>query len=243
MRLGVIGTGTIASAVVRGIAGDGHQITVSERSASHAAALAAEFDNVSVADNQTVLDQSDVVFVALMTGVARAVLGSLEFRADQRVITFMGGATLAQADDMVSPATAVAIMMPFPGIAQGGSPIMMHGDAALVGEIFGAHNSVFDLPNAEEMAAYLSAQAVLSPVVRMVDDAANWLGERVSDPAQGEEFLRVLVASNLMNTACAPLIDALNTPGGYNQRLRLHMEQSGMGEALEQGLNKLERGE
>ena len=33
MRIGVIGTGTIASAVVRGIAGDGHAITVSERSA------------------------------------------------------------------------------------------------------------------------------------------------------------------------------------------------------------------
>ena len=39
MRIGVIGCGTIASAVIRGIAQDDHQITVSERSASHSNAL------------------------------------------------------------------------------------------------------------------------------------------------------------------------------------------------------------
>ncbi|WP_293963067.1 NAD(P)-binding domain-containing protein [Sneathiella sp.] len=40
MRIGVIGCGTIASAVIHGIAGDGHEITVSERTASHAKVLA-----------------------------------------------------------------------------------------------------------------------------------------------------------------------------------------------------------
>jgi pyrroline-5-carboxylate reductase len=240
MRIGFLGTGTIASAVVRGIAGDGHQITVSERSAKNARALADAFDSVAVADNQTVVDRSDVVFLGLMADVGAGVLGAMNFREGQRVISFMAGATLEQADAMVRPARAVAIMMPFPGIAQGGSPIMMQGDAGLVGEIFGARNSIFALENADEMAAYLCAQAVLSPVTRMVDDAARWLGERVSDTDKGEAFLRVLVASSLAGTQCAPLIEALNTPGGYNQRLRLHMEASGMGDALRAGLDKLE---
>lgn len=242
MRLGVIGTGTIAGAVVRGIAADGHQITVSERGASHAAALASEYENVTAADNQSVLDQSEVVFLGLMIEVAPEVLNALTFRAEQRVITFMAGASLTEVNELVSPATAVAIMMPFPGIAQGGSPIMMQGDAALVSEIFGVKNSVFELKNAEEMNAFLSAQAVLSPVARMVEEAADWLGHRVSDPAMGEEFLRVLVASSLENTTCTPLIEALNTPGGYNQRLRVHMENEGMRQALVRGLDDLEGG-
>ncbi len=240
MRLGFIGTGTIASAVVHGVAGDGHQVVVSERSARRSSALAAEFDEVSVANNQGVLDQSDVVFLSLMAEAAGGVLGALEFRADQRVITFMAGATLSEADAMVRPASAVAIMMPFPGIATGGSPIMMQGDADLVEQIFGARNTVFALEDAGEMAAYLVAQAALSPVARLVGDAAEWLGERVSDPDQGEAFLRMLVASSLSGSACAPLIEALNTPGGYNQRLRVHMEESGMGKALKTGLDGLE---
>ena len=47
MRIGVIGCGTIASAVIRGIAQDDHQITVSERSASHSNALAETYENVT----------------------------------------------------------------------------------------------------------------------------------------------------------------------------------------------------
>ncbi|MDU8928179.1 NAD(P)-binding domain-containing protein [Alisedimentitalea sp. MJ-SS2] len=240
MRIGVIGTGVIASAAVRGIVGDGHEIAVSERSASHARALAEEFDNIRVADNQGVVDGSDVIFLGLMAEVAPEVLGALEFREGQRVITFMAGATLEEADAMVRPAHAVAIMMPFPNIAKGGSAIMMMGDGELVREVFGARNQVFELNGQKEMAAYLCAQALVSPVTRMISDAADWLGKRVDDRAQAEAFLRRLIASNLMESECGPLIEALNTPGGYNQRLRLHMEESGMADTLHAGLDELE---
>ena len=239
MRIGVIGCGTIARAAVEGIVDDGHDITVSERSVHHSSSLADAHSNVRIADNQGVVDASDVLFLGLMAEHAADVLGPLTFREGQVAITFMAGASLEQADALVRPARATAQMMPFPGIAQGGTPIMMYGDARLVTEIFGARNSVFCVRDADEMAAYLCAQAVLSPVARMVGDAATWLGERVSDKAQGEEFLRELVASNIASTACDPLIEALNTPGGFNQRLRLHMEADGMTEALRNGLSKL----
>ena len=131
-------------------------------------------------------------------------------------------------------------MLPFPGIAQGASPVLAQGDTALIEEIFGARNTIFALESGEELAAYLCAQAVLSPVARLVGDAAGWLGQRVSDGAQGEAFLRMLVASNLGDMTCEALIEALNTPGGFNQRLRLHMEAEGMGAALTSGLDQLE---
>jgi pyrroline-5-carboxylate reductase len=240
MRIGVIGCGTIASAAVHGIARDRHQITVSERGATNAKTLANAYENVTIADNQGVVDASDVIFLGLMAELAPKVLGKLEFRMGQRIITFMAGATLVQANNLVAPAQAVAIMMPFPGIAYGGTPVMMHGDAELVGEIFGSRNRIFALNNDDEMAAYLCAQAVLSPVVRMVGDASEWLGERITDKDQGEAFLRMLVSSNLSDIKCDPLIEALNAPGGYNQRLRLHMEASGMGDILKVGLSALE---
>ncbi len=239
MRIGVIGCGTIARAAVEGIVRDGHEITVSERSARHSSSLAEAYESVQIADNQGVIDASDILFLGLMAEVAPDVLDSLEFREGQVAISFMAGASLDEADAWVRPARATAIMMPFPGIAEGGTPIMMYGDAEIVTDIFGARNSIFPLRDADEMAAYLSAQAVLSPVARMVGDAADWLGDRVSDKNQGEAFLRELVASNLSATSCEPLIEALNTPGGYNQRLRLHMESQGMTTALKNGLSNM----
>lgn len=239
MRIGVIGCGTVARAAVEGIVHDGHEITVSGRSAHHSSSLAEAYENVQIADNQGVVDASDILFLGLMAENAPDVLGPLEFQEGQVAITFMAGASLEEADALVRPARATAIMMPFPGIVQGGTPIMMYGDVEIVTDIFGARNSIFPVRDADEMAAYLGAQAVLSPVARMVGDAADWLGARVSDKNQGEAFLRHLVASSLSVTACEPLIDALNTPGGYNQRLRLHMESQGMTTALKNGLNKM----
>ncbi|MEL6531911.1 MAG: NAD(P)-binding domain-containing protein [Pseudomonadota bacterium] len=239
MRIGVIGCGTIARAAVEGIAGDGHEIIVSERGRRHSEYLAQTYQNVRVADNQGVVDASDVLFLAVMAEDAPEILGALTFREGQRAITFMAGASLEQVDAMVRPAHATAIMMPFPGIAQGGTPVMMYGNAEIVTELFGASNSVFPLQGQDEIDSYLCAQAVLSPVARMVSDTGDWLSERVANPAQGEAFLRELVASNLKTSECDALIEALNTPGGYNQRLRLHMEAAGMGAALKSGLDKM----
>lgn len=239
MRIGVIGCGVIASAAVRGIAGDGHQITLSERSAHLSAGLAAEFDDVTVAPNQAVIDTSDVILLGLMAEVAVGVLEPLEFRKDQRVISFMAGATLKDVAALVRPAEAAAIVIPFPGIAKGGSPILVLGETDLVAALFGEDNRLFPLNSDAELSAYLCAQAVLSPVACIVGEAANWLGERIANRAAGEAFLRELVASSLSDSDTTTLIDALNTPGGYNQRLRLHMEDNGLGPNLKAGLDKL----
>ena len=242
MNLGFIGCGTIASAVVRGLAGRGHRITLSERSRTHSAALAAEFKEVSVASNQGVLDASDVVFLGVMAEAAEEILGGLEFREGQQVVSFMAGAGLGRISDLAAPARAAAVMIPFPGIAQGGSPVMALGDIELLERIFAPQNTVFALKDDAELEAYLCAQAVLSPVTRMVGDAAQWLGARVSDGAQGEDFLRMLIATSLQASGCSDLIEALNTPGGFNQRLRLHMETAGMSDELAAGLDRLKQG-
>ncbi|WP_417727359.1 NAD(P)-binding domain-containing protein [Roseovarius sp.] len=236
MRLGFLGTGSIAEAVVRGLAPAGHAITVSERNAARAARLAGEFLNVGIAGNQGVVEASEVVFLGLMAEDAPDILGGLRFRADQRVVSFMAGMPLDEVAALVAPARAEAIMLPYPGIAQGGSPILALGEVAVIEALFAPANTVYALRDAAELDAYLCAQAVLSPAVQMVGVAAEWLG---GDGAQGEAFLRHLVGSSLMSGACAPMLEALNTEGGYNQRLRQHMEAAGMREALREGLDRL----
>ena len=242
MRLGFVGTGTIAAAVVRGLAGAGHRIAISERGAAQSAALSAEFPDVVVADNQSVVDASEVVFLGLLPAVAVEVLTPLKFREGQQVISFMADVTMGELAGLVAPATASALMLPFPGIAQGGSPILAMGDVDLVAGLFSPANAVFPVSSPEALNAYLCAQAVLSPALAMVGEAGQWMAARGVDAQAGEAFLRGLVGSSLLASECAPMIEALNTPGGYNQRLRQHMERAGMAEALKDGLDSLSKG-
>lgn len=239
MRIGVIGTGTIASAVVEGIAGDGHVITLSRRSAARSAALAARYDCVEAAENQTVVDRSDVVLLGLMAEHAESVLSAIRFREGQRVISLMAGVTREAVAALIAPARAEAIMIPFPGIAQGGSPVLVRGGGALVREIVGLRNTVYDVQSDAEMDVYMAAQAVLSPAVKMVDTAAQWMAEAGADPAVAEDFLRHLVGSSLLASGTGDMLRALDTPGGYNQRLRAHMVDAGMDRDLRAGLDKL----
>lgn len=240
MRIGVIGCGTIASALVPRLARDGHEIMVSERSRIRSTALADAYDNVTVADNQGVVDSADLVFVALMAEAAEGVLTDLEFRSDQSVISLMAGASLADLSPWVSPAPPNAILLPFPNVATPGAPVIAMGDVTDLCELLEPDNVIYVTENQAELDAALAAQAVLSPAVAMVEAASMWLGDRVTGPAAAEAFLRALVGSNLMAGPCAPLLDALNTPGGYNQRLRTHMQGGGMLDHLSAGLNKLQ---
>jgi len=124
MKIGFLGTGTIATVVVHALAPLGHQITVSERSAANAAALSAAYENVAVASNADVTDAADVLFLGLMPDIARELLPALDFREGQRVISFIADLPLSEVQSMIGPATAESLVLPFPAIAQTRSPII-----------------------------------------------------------------------------------------------------------------------
>ncbi|MCP4817688.1 MAG: NAD(P)-binding domain-containing protein, partial [Shimia sp.] len=188
MKIGLIGCGTIVDALVRSIAAHGHSIFVSERGAAISKALADSFDNVARAVNQDVISNSDVIVIGLVDSVAIETLSELKFSPDQRVISVMANMSLEEVQRLVAPAKADAVMIPFPGIANGGSPILVQGTNDLVRHFWGAENSLFDLATKTELDAYLCAQAVLSPVSRMIGEAADWLAPKLQDPSQGEAF-------------------------------------------------------
>lgn len=239
MRCGVVGIGNIGSAVATGLAKAGHDITISKRSAAQSQRLAKAFPNITIAENQHVLDHSDIVFIALNHDVAAAALTALRFRPDHIIISLMAGCDLDALARLVSPAPATTIMIPFPAIAGGGSPILVMGDAAPVARIFGDSDSIIAITDSAELDVFLAAQAILSPVAVMVAAAAKWVDQHGGDANKAEPFLRQLIASSLNGMASDDLIAALNTPDGFNQRLRLYFEQHGLKANVHDGLSRL----
>lgn len=247
MRIGVIGTGVIASAVVAGIADDGHQIMVSKRSKARSAALAARFGNVTVDSNQAVVDGADLVLVALMAEVAPDVLAGLRFRNGQKVASLMAGVPLAQVAAMVAPAKPEAILIPFPAIAAGGSPVLVCPPSDMLVAVFGRNNHVIGVADEASLATYMAAQALLSPVAKLLDEAAAWMATRTDDHAGAERFLRILIGGGIAAApydqagVVAAMLADLNTEGGFNAELRQHFETGGVFGHLRDGLDQLER--
>lgn len=233
--------------MVRAIAAEGHEIAVSQRGAANAARLQAAYENVMVADNQAVIDRSDLVIVGLMAEAAADVLAPLAFRPDQQLVSVMAGVSRDRLSAMIGRACPVTIAIPFPAIAQGGSPLLVYPRSALVEKLFSGKNHILTMPDEASLAAFMAAQAVLSPLVRMLEETSEWLVSRGVAKVSADAFLRTLAASSL--TARAPeeaapfkaILEELNTPGGLNATLREHMLERGMAEDLRAGLDALER--
>ncbi|MCK0101450.1 NAD(P)-binding domain-containing protein [Pseudohalocynthiibacter sp. F2068] len=246
MRIGVVGTGTIASAMVDGIAADGHEITVSERGRKHAARLASAYSNVTVADNQTVIDNSDVVILGLMADVAPGIMNSLKFRPDQIVVSAMAGVKHDQLVKMVKPAKEATTAIPFPAIAKGGSPLLVFPRLSTVETLFGERNHIVNLSDEAKLDAYMAAQAVLSPIVKLLEETTNWLADRTGSRADAEQFLRALIGGSLMSQSSedsnvfTAMLEELNTPGGFNAELRELFVEKGVMKTLHAGLAQLE---
>lgn len=94
-RIGIIGTGAIAEAIVDGIRvanGDRPTIILSPRNAQTASSLARRHPNVHVGeDNQAVVDAAPTILLAVRPDAVREVLGDLRMPGDGVLISAVAG--------------------------------------------------------------------------------------------------------------------------------------------------------
>lgn len=96
--LGILGVGHLARYTVKGLrySHDSRRITLSPRGRQTAAELASSCDCQIAVDNQAVIDQSDMVILAVRPDSLGSLLDGLCFKPDQIVISAMAGVTLDQ---------------------------------------------------------------------------------------------------------------------------------------------------
>lgn len=242
-RVGFIGTGEIASAIVAGLAGQGHQILVSNRNADRAARLAQTFTEVEVAPNAKVVEGSDIVILCLLARVADDALRGLPFRAGQAVISAMVDVPLSRLRDLCSPATDIAITIPLPPIAGGGCPLPVYPSSPALSALFGDRNPVFTVRDEAALNAHFGATALCSPLLAQMIATADWLTHHTGDAALAEAYVTSVIRAYLPavpkpGQLRADLI-SLSIEGGLNATLRAAMSPAMP--LLEQGLTGFHR--
>lgn len=242
-RIGFIGTGEIASAMVRGLAGKGHRICVSERNAETAHALAAEIPEVSIARNQEVLDNSDVVILCLLKSVAGAVLPDLRFRDGHSVISVMVDVTNATLHDWCAPARNICTTIPLPFVAVGGCPLPVYPASEALETLFGADNLILPQTSEDALNAHFAASAMASVVLSQLREASGWLAGFTGSPDGAEAYLIKMFAGFFNGLEAGKqdqfkqALEALSTEGGLNATLRAHVEQGGTLNLIRDGLD------
>ena len=127
MKLGFIGTGKIASSVITGICTSKisfKKILVSPRNRNVAQKLKKRFRKVNIATtNQEIVDKCNWVFLAVTPKVGKKILPKLNFRSNQKIISFISTINLAQLKKIVKKRATIVRAIPLPPISLGKGPV------------------------------------------------------------------------------------------------------------------------
>jgi pyrroline-5-carboxylate reductase len=252
-RLGVIGVGNIAAALLTGLATGAEpprSVLLSPRSAEAGAALAARFGQMRVAaDNQAVLDGSDVVILAVRPQVTEEVLAPLRFRADHRIISLIAIHPQAKIAPLVAPATRITRVLPLPPVARRIGPIALSPPDPELEAWLATVGTVVAVADDHHFETVWSTSALIATFYELVSRAADWGVAQGLTRDAAERYAKSVfhaVAQPLADPGAKPaeLAELAQTKGGLNEQILRHLTQAGafdeVGRALDAVLARLE---
>lgn len=199
MKLGFIGIGALASAVVTGlksVAAHPAPIVLSPRNETIAARLARAYPDVRVAtDNQAVLDACDTVMLAMRPEVTLDVLPGLAFRRDHHVVSLVATLGREEVAVLVAPAGRVTKALPMPMIAHGqGATIITPPDRAIAA-MFEQLGTVVEVEDPREFDALGVATATFAAYFKYLDTIQRWLESHDVPSEKARDYITALFSA------------------------------------------------
>lgn len=242
MRLGFIGTGNITAAMVEGLGGG---VVLSPRGAAMAADLARRFPDVTVAEsNQAVVDQSDMVVLAIRPQVAEEVVRSLRFRAGQKLLSLVAATPVEVIRGWAGLDLPVIRAIPLPFVADRRCVTPIIPPDAEVAALFDRLGQAVECQNQAEFDLLAVGSALMGSYFGLLDVAQGWLVERGLPEAAARDYMAGLFA-NLGQVAegsgkpFGTLREEYSTRGGLNEQVFRVFGEAGGVKALRLALDQV----
>jgi pyrroline-5-carboxylate reductase len=249
-RVGFIGVGTIAEALITGMCAEGEQrasFLLSPRNADIAKRLAERFSFIKVAaDNQAVVDKSDIVFLAVRPQVAVDVLGSLKFRPEQHIVSLIATFDMARLRALVAPAGTIARAAPLPGIARRVGPLTLYPPVPEIAGLLEGLGQLIQLQKESDLEAFWAVTGLMSTYFGFLDEIAGWLARQNLEEAQIRPFVAAMFEALAAMTAERPHdgFDRLalehTTAGGLNEQAYRELKAAGWTTLVSQALDLIQ---
>ncbi|MFC8229842.1 NAD(P)-binding domain-containing protein [Streptomyces sp. NPDC057287] len=247
-RIGIIGVGEIGRAIVTGLCDgdDGSpEVFLSPRGARTAAELSARYEGVEVcADNQEVVDRSEVVIIAVRRQDRHGALTGLRVNADRTVVNVMAGVADAELRRTLATAAPLVRAIPLPAVRERYSVTVTYPANPLVDALFERLGGV--LPVADEAAfnVFSALTGTLTTHYSYLATLTSWAAGQGIAHGDADRYIRGLfqgVGRTLDNgtRSLHQLAADHETPGGNNERIRTTWFGPAASEALHRALDGL----
>lgn len=237
MRLGFIGTGAITTALVTGLCTAKpvvDTISVSPRNRAKSELLQKRFSQIVIGrDNQDVVDNSDVIVLAVLPGDLVDIVEPLNTRGDQIIVNLLSGTPNSRVAESVNRQCTVVRAVPLPCAAEHIGPIVVYPGNKTVDSIFGVLGSVISVEKEEHLEHLSIITSLMAPYFEMLGTITDWAKSVGVDQKQAADYTASMFAALSVLAQKSPtgdlhqLADESMTPGGLNELARKIISEAG----------------
>lgn len=241
-KIGCIGVGKIASAVITALSttkNSNAAIFISPRNEQNSIALATQFEQVHrMQSNQEVIDASDIVCIALRPNDALAVLKTLKFRVDQRVVSFIPYLYMNTLQEVVHPVEQITRAIPLPTVVTHNCPIPLFNATEELTALFSHIGQPLAIQTEEELHAIWTLTGLITPIYELMDHLESWTASQGISTAVSTKYVADLFESLAYTAQQSDVIDfkALAnhaaTPNGMNEQAGKEIKANGAHQAF-----------
>ena len=249
MRLGFIGTGKIASSVITGICTSKisfQKILVSPRNRNIAQKLKKRFRKVNIAKtNQEIVDKCNWVFLAVTPKVGKKILPKLNYRSNQKIISFISTISLAQLKKIVKKRSKIVIAIPLPPISLGKGPVPICPPDKQVKSFFDKIGTTVEIRNERSSKNFWATSGMMAPFYEILKVLSDWLVKKGIKRNEAQKYITSLFLAlskdSVVNSKkhLKYLVSESQTPGGLNEQGVKELRRSGFYKSLEKSLNSI----
>lgn len=250
MKLGIIGIGNIAAALVEGFCtasdtGD-LEIFLSPRNKERSLALEAQYPPViRLESNQQVVDKSEIVIISVRPPVAAEVLRSLSFRSDHTVISLVALLNHTDLSSLAAPATAVCRAIPMPAVAKHNCPIALFRPTPAVEELFAQVGAPLVVTEEQQLHALWTLTGLITPFYELLAGLSGWAIDHGVQPRTANAYTAHLYQSLAALAQLDPdagfpaFAKHAATPGGLNEQAGREIRETGAHRAWIEAADRL----
>ena len=249
MKLGFIGTGQIAKATITGICTSKisfQKILVSPRNRNIAQKLKKRFRKVNIGKtNQEIVDKCNWIFLAVTPKVGAKILPKLNFRSNQKIISFISTINLAQLRKIVKKKVKIVRAIPLPPISLGKGPVPICPPDKQVKKFFNQIGTTVEVRSERSSKNFWATSGMMAPFYELLKVLSDWLVKRGIKRNEAQKYITSLfVALSEDSVANSKkhlkyLVSESQTAGGLNEQGVRELRRSGFYKSLEKSLNSI----
>ena len=251
MKLGFVGTGKIASAVITGICTSKisfNKILISPRNKLIAQKLKKKFKKVIIAkNNQEIINSCNWVFLSITPKIGEKIIGDLKFRSTQIIISFISTITLAQLKKKIKVKAKIVRAIPLPPISLKKGPIPIYPPNKIVKNFFDKIGTTIEIENEKSSINFWSTSGMMAPFYEILRVMTDWLVKRGVKEKKAQKYITSLFLA-LSEDAFVKskkdlkyLVKDSQTPKGLNEQGVKELAKAGFYRSLEKTLNSIHR--